>query len=93
MEWSRGVEWSGVEFGVESILHSCYLGRAFGVELKNESTFKKPKWMFNFEQVMVTSKMQKKTESQKPLQDFEYTWNVLDTWGEFYGSETIFNDK
>ena len=34
-----------------------------------------------------------KNESQKPFQDFEYTWNVLDTWGEFYGSDTIFNDQ
>ena len=35
MEWSRGVEWSGVWSGVESTLHSCNLERMFGVELRN----------------------------------------------------------
>ena len=39
--------WNGVELslewsGVESTLYSCNLGRAFGVGLKNESTFKNP---------------------------------------------------
>ena len=33
-----------------------------------------------------------KKQVTKPFHVFKYTWNILDTWGEFNGSETIFND-
>ena len=35
MEWSRGVEWSGVWSGVESTLNSCNVGRAFEMQFRN----------------------------------------------------------
>ena len=38
--WNGVVEWSGVWSGVESTLYSCNLGRAFVVEMRNESTLK-----------------------------------------------------
>ena len=77
MEWSRGVEWSGVWSGVESTLNSCNMGRAFEMQLRNEFTLKTlPLWPFNLEQVtcMLTSKMQRKRVTK--------TLN-FGTWGDF----------
>ena len=67
--------WSGVWSGVESTLYLCNLGRAFEMQLRNESTLKTlPLWSFNLEQVMLTSKMQRKRVT-KTL--------TLGTWGDF----------
>ena len=48
MEWSRGMEWSGVWSGVESTLYSCNLGRAFGVGLGKISLPLKPQMTLQF---------------------------------------------
>ena len=40
MEWSRGVEWSLEWSEVYCTLYLCNFGRAFVVELRNESTLK-----------------------------------------------------
>ena len=76
---------------MESTLNSCNVGRAFEMQFKNESTLKTlPKWPFNLEQVMLTSKMQRKRVTKNPFRSLNiYSWNILDIWGEFYGSDTI----
>ena len=96
--WNGVVEWSGVGFGVE------WSGVYFKFVLFGKSVLNAvEKWVY-FKNTTAMA-FQFKTfklywhqrcnekEAQKPFQVFDYTctWNILDTWDEFYGSETILN--
>ena len=65
--------WSGVWSGVESTLNSCNLGRAFEMQLRNESTLKTlPLWPFILNRTnYVDIKDAKKTGHKTP-----YPWHI-----------------